>query len=87
MIDWLFILALVATSIAALTFIVERGLALRWDKVVPPPLEAAADEYARMGNSALLRRVCEEHPSPLSRLLIDQMCCFYSKQNQIPLCS
>jgi len=32
---------LILTSVVGLTFIVERGLALRWLKVVPPEIEAA----------------------------------------------
>ncbi|NOS71366.1 MAG: hypothetical protein HOP33_15710, partial [Verrucomicrobia bacterium] len=34
---------LVATSVVGLTFIVERGLALRWKKVIPPEIEAAVE--------------------------------------------
>ena len=32
---------LVLTSLVGVTFIVERGIALRWRKVVPPEIEAA----------------------------------------------
>ena len=65
-------LALVATSITAVTFIVERGLALRWGKVLPPAVEKAADDYAKAADLIGLRRACVSYPSALSRLIL---CC------------
>ena len=48
---------LVATSVVGLTFIVERGLALRWKKVIPPEIEAAVEavdyEIEQMGPRVL----------------------------------
>ncbi len=61
---------LILTSIVGLTFIVERGLALQWKKVVPPEVEAAVDACQTRDDTDRLRRVCEKHPSPLSRLLM-----------------
>ena len=61
---------LIVTSIVGLTFIVERGLALRWRKVVPPEIEAAVESCQSRQDVPLLRRVCEQHDSPLGRLLI-----------------
>lgn len=61
---------LVLTSVIGLTFIVERGLALRWKKVVPPEIEAAVDACQSREDTPRLRRACEKHPSPLGRLLI-----------------
>ena len=61
---------LIVTSIVGLTFIVERGLALRWRKVVPPEIEAAVESCESRQDVPLLRRVCEQHDSPLGRLLI-----------------
>ena len=58
------------TSIVGLTFIVERGLALRWKKVVPPEVEAAVESCKSGAEVAMLQRVCREKPSPLSRLLL-----------------
>jgi biopolymer transport protein ExbB len=67
----IFIYALLGlTSIVGLTFIVERGLALRWRKVVPPAIEAAVESCQTAVDVPMLRRVCEQHPSPLSRLLL-----------------
>ena len=60
---------LIVTSIVGLTFIVERGLALRWSKVVPPEIESALDACETRDDIAKLRRACSSHPSPLGRLL------------------
>ncbi|HUR47786.1 MAG TPA: MotA/TolQ/ExbB proton channel family protein [Candidatus Saccharimonadales bacterium] len=67
--DIFFILALIFTSVIAVTFIVERGLALRWKKVVPPPLQAAVQSYSSPDNLPAIRRACQENPSALARLL------------------
>lgn len=61
---------LALTSVIGLTFIVERGLALRWRKVVPPEIEAAVESCQTPEDVPMLRRVCEQHTSPLSRLLL-----------------
>ncbi|NGO39310.1 MotA/TolQ/ExbB proton channel family protein [Limisphaera ngatamarikiensis] len=61
---------LVLTSLVSLTFIIERGVALRWRKVVPPEVEAAVESCQGREDVPMLRRVCEQHPSPLSRLLL-----------------
>lgn len=64
------ILLLIAASLAGLTFIIERGLALRWKKVVPPQVEDAVSNCREAGDRPMLRQVCEQHPSPLGRLLL-----------------
>ncbi len=61
---------LVLTSIVGLTFIVERGLALRWRKVVPPEVEAAVESCQTAADVPMLRRVCQQHDAPMSRLLL-----------------
>ena len=38
---------LIPTSVVGLTFIIERGLALRWKKVIPPEVEKARLALAR----------------------------------------
>lgn len=58
------------TSIVGLAFIIERGLALRWRKVVPPEVEAAIESCQTRADVAMLERVCRQKPSPLSRLLL-----------------
>jgi biopolymer transport protein ExbB len=66
----LFIILLVLTSIVALTFIVERGLALRWNKIIPPAVRHAVDFYNSPAELPQLRAVCEQNPSSCSRLLL-----------------
>jgi biopolymer transport protein ExbB len=61
-------LLLITTSIVGLTFIVERGLALRWKKVVPPEIESAIAACQTREDVAMLDRVCQQHASPISRL-------------------
>jgi biopolymer transport protein ExbB len=63
-------LLLILTSIVGLTFIIERGLALRWHKVVPPEVEAAVDSCQTPADVPMLRRVCQQYNSPLARLLL-----------------
>jgi biopolymer transport protein ExbB len=61
---------LFVTSVLGLTFIVERGFALRWRRVVPPEVEAAVESCQAHADVPMLRRVCEQHKSPISRLLL-----------------
>jgi biopolymer transport protein ExbB len=61
---------LILTSIVGLMFIIERGLALRWHKVVPPAVETAVESCRSREDVAMLRRVCQQQPSPLGRLLL-----------------
>ncbi len=67
----LFIIGLlIATSVVCLAFIVERGIALRWRKVVPPEIEAAVQSCQTPDDVPMLKRVCEKHDASLSRLLL-----------------
>jgi biopolymer transport protein ExbB len=68
--DTLIIIALVVTSLTAVTFIVERGLALRIVKVVPPPITDAVLNYNGAHDLVLLKSVCTQNASPISRLLL-----------------
>ena len=61
---------LVVTSVVGLTFIVERGIALRWKRVLPPEVEAAVESCQTRAEVPVLKRVCEQHGSPLGRLLL-----------------
>jgi biopolymer transport protein ExbB len=61
---------LFVTSVVGLTFIVERGIALRWRRVVPEAVEAAVESCRAPEDVPMLRRVCEQHNSPMSRLLL-----------------
>ena len=58
------------TSVVGLTFIVERGIALRWRRVVPSDIEAAVESCQSPEDVPMLRRVCQQHNSPISRLLL-----------------
>ena len=68
--DIFFIVALIMTSIVALTFIIERGLALRWAKVIPPFVGAAVENYRSESDLPQLQSICQQNPSTLSRLLL-----------------
>src|SRR6202162_454933 len=61
---------LILTSVVGLTFIIERGFALRWRRVVPPEIEAAVESCQSPEDVPMLRRVCQQHNSPMSRLLL-----------------
>ena len=61
---------LFVTSVVGLTFIVERGIALRWRRVVPSQIEAAVESCQTPEDVPALRRVCQQHKSPISRLLL-----------------
>ena len=61
---------LAVTSVVGLTFIIERGIALRWRRVVPSEIEAAVESCQAPEDVPMLRRVCEQHKSPISRLLL-----------------
>ena len=54
-VELFFIIALVTTSIVAVTFIVERGIALRWRKIVPQPVEGAVENYNSATDLPILR--------------------------------
>ena len=64
------IIVLTLTSLLSLTFIIERGLALRWNRVIPSVLEEAADNCRTPEDLPMLRRMCEQHPSALGLSLI-----------------
>ncbi len=62
---------LILTSVVGLAFVIERGLALRWQRVVPPEIEAAVESCQTPEDVPMLRRVCQQHnASPMSRLLL-----------------
>ncbi|MSU58308.1 MAG: MotA/TolQ/ExbB proton channel family protein [Pedosphaera sp.] len=61
---------LILTSIVGVTFVIERGLALRWQAVIPAEIEAAVESCQSRADVPVLRRVCEQKKSPLSRLLL-----------------
>jgi len=64
------IILLTLTSVVSLTFIFERALALRTARVIPPVLAEAVQNCQSGSDLPMLRRLCEQHPSPLGRLLL-----------------
>jgi biopolymer transport protein ExbB len=58
------------TSVVGLTFIVERGLALRWAKVVPPAITEALADCRTREDARALCHICRRKSSPLGRLLL-----------------
>ena len=67
--DSLIYTLLALTSIVGLAFIVERGLALRWGKVVPQEITGSLAACKTRDDVENLRRVCAQKPSSLGRLL------------------
>src|SRR5215468_10172400 len=63
-------LLLILTSTVGLAFIIERGFALRWRRVVPSEVEAAVASCQTPEDVPMLRRVCQQHNSVMSRLLL-----------------
>ena len=61
---------LLLTSIVGLTFIIERGFALRRRRVVPAAVEGAVESCQTSDDVPMLKRVCQQHDSPISRLLL-----------------
>ena len=68
--EYIVYLLLGLTSVVGLAFVIERGIALRWRRVVPPEIETAVQSCRTPEDVPLLRRVCEQKPSPLGRLLL-----------------
>jgi biopolymer transport protein ExbB len=61
---------LVAASVIGMTFIIERGLALRECKVMPAEVKSALETCRTAEDLPMLRRICQQHPSPLGRLVL-----------------
>src|SRR5256885_1697324 len=68
--DIFFIVVLITTSVIAVTFIIERGIALRWIKVIPPRVGGAVENYRSSSDLAQLQSICRQYPSAISRLLL-----------------
>ncbi|MGO8700649.1 MAG: MotA/TolQ/ExbB proton channel family protein [Limisphaerales bacterium] len=68
--DIIIIGVLLLASIIGLTFIIERGLALRTVKVIPPPVLSALEACRSADDLPMLRNICQQHPAALSRLLL-----------------
>ena len=64
------LILLLITSVTGLAFVIERGLALRSHRVIPPEVESAVESCQKREDVPMLKSVCEKHPSALSRLLL-----------------
>ncbi len=51
---------LLAASVIGLTFIVERGFALRQGKIIPASVRGALETYRTTEDLPMLRRICEQ---------------------------
>ncbi len=58
------------TSLVGAAFIIERGFALRWNKVVPPAVAGAVNACRTDQDLPTLVRIAQQAPSALSRLLL-----------------
>lgn len=63
---WLLLFA----SVTSLALAIERALALRWRRVIPPPVEDAVEQCDSEHGLLKLQSVCEANPSAISRLLL-----------------
>src|SRR3569833_829639 len=61
---------LVLTSIIGLTFIIERGLALRWRRVISAELEDALEGCNSSKEKAAVIGAAQRHPAPASRVIL-----------------
>src|SRR3954468_23974164 len=61
---------LVLVSIVGLTFIIERGIALRWRKVIPKQVEEVVEQCENTKDAARVVSVTGVNPSPVSRFLL-----------------
>ena len=64
------LILLLITSVTGLAFVIERSLALRAHRVIPPEVESAVESCQKREDVPMLKSACEKHPSPLSRLLL-----------------
>lgn len=64
--ELLFLLSLFGASVLGVTIIIERGISLQREKVIPQPVIRAIEK----SGPGELRQVCQKNPSTLSRLLL-----------------
>lgn len=61
---------LVIASIVGIAFTIERGLALRRAKVIPPHLQTALENCKTQSDIPRLAQTAQNNPSPLARLAV-----------------
>ena len=60
---------LLILSIIGLAFIIERGLALRWERVIPAEIEEAVEQCREPRDLPRVMQACEARPSPMAAVL------------------
>lgn len=65
--ELLFLLSLFGASVLGVTIIIERGISLQRDRVIPTAVARAVEKSASL---AEFRLVCQKNPSTVSRLLL-----------------
>lgn len=79
-----FMWLLLIMSVVALTYIIERGLALRWRNVVPEQVAQTLSQCQNEQDLSTLQTICQQLPSPASRMLSAAMDQFvYTKAENI----
>ncbi len=61
---------LLAASVVSLAFIIERTVALRWQRVIPKAVEDAVEGCRTAEEAEALQRLCKWEDSPAARLLL-----------------
>src|ERR1051325_8089790 len=61
---------LVLTSVIGLAFIIERGFALRWGRVIPKAIDEAVERCNSSKEAAQVINASSAHSSPMGRLLL-----------------
>ena len=64
--ELLFLLSLFTASVLGVTIIIERGISLQREKVIPPGLMRGMEK----ATVSEVRALCQKHPSTLGRLLM-----------------
>ncbi len=64
-----YIWLLVGTSVISLAMMIERGVALRWARVIPARLLDELDRFTKGGAASALEKAALKHDSPMGRLL------------------
>ena len=77
---------LLIMSITSVTYIIERSLSLRCSQIIPQPISDALDHCRDEGDVEELYALCQQHDSPIGRLLIQAMKHFsYSRAENVEM--
>ena len=77
---------LLIMSITSVTYIIERSLSLRWSQIIPQPISDVLEHCRDEGDVEELYALCQQHDSPIGRLLIQAMKHFsYSRAENVEM--